>query len=170
MPTLCSEFRSISAHTREIEIAENDFAGAFRQIVERRLRAFRRLNPHSSGGKAVLYDLADAFLVVHDQNRMTAERCVDEELIAELRCDPARYARTLLTVLELKQTLRPVPVFPGMKPVEITSIGAAPMSRAASLLAPKTIENPPEALTRGVAFGGHTAAIVTGRNAEPLLE
>lgn len=50
-----------------------------------------------------------------------AERCVDEELIAELRCDPARYARTLLTVLELKRTLRPVPVFPGMKPVEITS-------------------------------------------------
>lgn len=50
-----------------------------------------------------------------------AERCVDEELIAELRCEPARYARTLLTVLELKQSLRPVPVFPGMKPVEITS-------------------------------------------------
>jgi hypothetical protein len=46
---------------------------------------------------------------------------VDEELIAELRCDPAGYARTLLTVLELKQTLRPVPGFPGMKPVEITS-------------------------------------------------
>ncbi|HEY3963770.1 MAG TPA: M56 family metallopeptidase [Planctomycetaceae bacterium] len=50
-----------------------------------------------------------------------AERCVDEELIAELRCDPARYARALLTVLELKRTLRPVPGFPGMKPVEITS-------------------------------------------------
>ena len=50
-----------------------------------------------------------------------AERCVDEELILELHYDPARYARTLLNVLELKQTLQPVPVFPGMKPVEITS-------------------------------------------------
>ncbi|HWB08647.1 MAG TPA: M56 family metallopeptidase, partial [Pirellulales bacterium] len=50
-----------------------------------------------------------------------AERCVDEELIAALRLDPARYARTLLTVLQLKQTLTPVPVFPGMKPVDITS-------------------------------------------------
>ncbi|MBS0264644.1 MAG: M56 family metallopeptidase, partial [Planctomycetes bacterium] len=50
-----------------------------------------------------------------------AERCVDEELISALCCEPAQYARTLLNVLELKQSLKPVPVFPGMKPVEITT-------------------------------------------------
>ena len=50
-----------------------------------------------------------------------AERCCDEEVIGELRCDPKRYARSLLEVLELKQTLRTIPAFPGMKPVEVTS-------------------------------------------------
>ena len=50
-----------------------------------------------------------------------AERCCDEEVIAELGCDPARYARSLLDVLELKRTLQPVPAFPGVRPVEITS-------------------------------------------------
>lgn len=50
-----------------------------------------------------------------------AERCCDEEVIAELGCDPAKYARCLLDVLELKRTLQPVPAFPGVRPVEITS-------------------------------------------------
>lgn len=50
-----------------------------------------------------------------------AERCCDEEVVAELGCKPARYARALLDVLELKQILKPVPVLPGVKPVEITS-------------------------------------------------
>ena len=50
-----------------------------------------------------------------------AERCCDEEAIAELGCDPARYARSLLGVLERKQALRPIPAFPGVRPVEVTS-------------------------------------------------
>ena len=50
-----------------------------------------------------------------------AERCCDEEVIAELGMKPARYARALLDVLELKHILKPVPVLPGVKPVEITS-------------------------------------------------
>ncbi len=50
-----------------------------------------------------------------------AERCCDEEVIAELAMKPARYARALLDVLELKHILKPVPVLPGVKPVEITS-------------------------------------------------
>ena len=36
-------------------------------------------------------------------------------------CDPARYARSLLEILELKRTLQMVPAFPGMKPVDVTS-------------------------------------------------
>ncbi len=50
-----------------------------------------------------------------------AERCCDEQVIAELGCSPAQYARSLLSVIESKHQLQPVPVFPGMKPVEITT-------------------------------------------------
>lgn len=50
-----------------------------------------------------------------------AERCCDEQVIAELGCSPAQYARSLLSVIESKHQLQPIPVFPGMKPVEITS-------------------------------------------------
>lgn len=49
------------------------------------------------------------------------ERCCDEQVVAELNCSPVEYARSLLAVIECKQNLKPVPVFPGMKPVEITS-------------------------------------------------
>lgn len=50
-----------------------------------------------------------------------AERCCDEEVLAELRCAPARYARGLLSVLELKQTLLAAPTFPGVRAVDLTS-------------------------------------------------
>jgi len=49
------------------------------------------------------------------------EQCCDEEVLAELNCDPRVYATCLLEVLELKQTLNTVPVVPGVRPVEITS-------------------------------------------------
>ncbi len=50
-----------------------------------------------------------------------AERCCDEQVIAELGCTPGQYARALLSVIECKHRLQPIPVFPGMKPVEITT-------------------------------------------------
>ncbi len=50
-----------------------------------------------------------------------AERCCDEQVIAELGCSPGQYARSLLAVIESKHALQPIPVFPGMKPVEITT-------------------------------------------------
>ncbi len=50
-----------------------------------------------------------------------AERCCDEQVIAELGCTPGQYARSLLSVIECKHQLQPIPVFPGMKPVEITA-------------------------------------------------
>jgi hypothetical protein len=50
-----------------------------------------------------------------------AERCCDEEVLGELKCDPASYARALLDVLDLKSQLKPVPVFPGVRPVDVTS-------------------------------------------------
>ncbi len=49
------------------------------------------------------------------------ERSCDEQVVAELGCSPMEYARSLLAVIECKHRLKPVPVFPGMKPVEITS-------------------------------------------------
>jgi beta-lactamase regulating signal transducer with metallopeptidase domain len=50
-----------------------------------------------------------------------AERCCDEAVIAHLGCEPAAYARSLLDVLALKQQLRPVPAFPGVRPLDVTS-------------------------------------------------
>src|SRR5262249_27632818 len=48
------------------------------------------------------------------------ERCCDKAVIAHLACTPAVYARNLLDVLALKQQLRPVHSFPGVRPVDIT--------------------------------------------------
>lgn len=62
--------------------------------------------------------------LVHLANRLSsreAERCCDEEVVGELGCDPKEYAHSLLAILELKKTLQPVPTFPGMRPVEVTS-------------------------------------------------
>jgi beta-lactamase regulating signal transducer with metallopeptidase domain len=49
-----------------------------------------------------------------------AERCCDEEVLAELCCAPAHYARGLLAVLELKRTLLAAPAFPGVRAVDLT--------------------------------------------------
>ena len=49
------------------------------------------------------------------------ERCCDEETIANLGCEPAVYARCLLDVLELKQSLQAVYLSPGMRPAEVTA-------------------------------------------------
>lgn len=48
------------------------------------------------------------------------ERCCDDEVLMALDCDPARYARSLLSTLELKQRLKPVPTAPGVRPVDLT--------------------------------------------------
>lgn len=50
-----------------------------------------------------------------------AERCCDEEVIARLGCEPGQYARSLIDVLALKRTLQPIPAFPGVRPVDVTS-------------------------------------------------
>lgn len=50
-----------------------------------------------------------------------AERSCDEETIASLKCEPADYARSLLRVLEQKQTLQSAPSLPGIRPVDITA-------------------------------------------------
>ena len=57
-------------------------------------------------------------------NRQTCrekERCCDEEAVARLGCEPGQYAQGLLDVLKLKQRLRPIFAFPGVRPGEITS-------------------------------------------------
>ncbi|QDT95043.1 M56 family metallopeptidase [Gimesia aquarii] len=53
--------------------------------------------------------------------KLEVEQCCDEEVLAELDCEPGLYAKCLLEVLELKHTLKSVPVVPGVRPVEITS-------------------------------------------------
>ena len=51
---------------------------------------------------------------------LNAERCCDQQVIAELECNPADYARSLVSVLETKQRLESVVGFPGVRPIEIT--------------------------------------------------
>lgn len=58
--------------------------------------------------------------IVNRTMARNAERCCDEQVIAELGCSPSVYARSLLSVIETKQPLRAVPVFPGVRAVEIT--------------------------------------------------
>ncbi len=53
-------------------------------------------------------------------NRDT-ERACDEEVLSALNCRPRDYARSLLRVLEQKNSLKAMPAFPGVRPVEITS-------------------------------------------------
>ncbi len=49
------------------------------------------------------------------------ERCCDDDVLAELNCEPCHYARSLLATLAWKQRLRPVPTAPGVRPVDLTS-------------------------------------------------
>jgi len=49
------------------------------------------------------------------------ERCCDEEVLANLNCEPAEYAQSLIDLLKLKRSLRPITAFPGIRPVEVTS-------------------------------------------------
>jgi bla regulator protein blaR1 len=48
------------------------------------------------------------------------ERCCDEEVVGGLAYEPARYARSLLNVLELKRQLRWLAAMPGAREFEIT--------------------------------------------------
>ncbi|XZE55008.1 M56 family metallopeptidase [Planctomycetaceae bacterium SH139] len=52
--------------------------------------------------------------------RATELSC-DEETVASLRCSPAVYARSLLTVLERKHDFQVAPLLPGVRPVELTT-------------------------------------------------
>jgi beta-lactamase regulating signal transducer with metallopeptidase domain len=49
------------------------------------------------------------------------ERACDEEVLAELKLDPAAYGQSLLHILRMKRSLQPVLAFPGVRPVEVTA-------------------------------------------------
>lgn len=49
------------------------------------------------------------------------ERCCDEEVVASLGYEPARYAHSLLEVLERKRALRAAPAIPGVRPLQVTA-------------------------------------------------
>jgi uncharacterized protein (TIGR03067 family) len=48
------------------------------------------------------------------------ESCCDEESLAALKYEPGRYARGLLSVLELRRQLRPIFALPGVRPLDVT--------------------------------------------------
>jgi beta-lactamase regulating signal transducer with metallopeptidase domain len=49
------------------------------------------------------------------------ERSCDEEVLAELQLDPGVYGQCLLDILRMKQALRPVLAFPGVRAVDVTT-------------------------------------------------
>lgn len=69
--------------------------------------------------RTVLWFHPAVWLLADLLNRVS-ERSCDEEAIAGMNCPPEEYARSLLYVLE-QQQLKPVPGFPGVRTVDITS-------------------------------------------------
>jgi beta-lactamase regulating signal transducer with metallopeptidase domain len=68
-------------------------------------------------------------------NRLS-EHCCDDETIAGLSCQPISYARGLLKVLELRNQIKPVVSFSGMRAVEVTRLRLESLiSRRSRLLA-----------------------------------
>ncbi len=55
------------------------------------------------------------------QASRSAESCCDQESLAALKCSPREYAQCLLTILEQKKQLTPIPSFPGVRAMDITS-------------------------------------------------
>lgn len=55
------------------------------------------------------------------QASRTCERCCDEEVVANLRCRPVDYARSLIDVLEMRSKPPVVPTIPGIHSVDVTS-------------------------------------------------
>ena len=49
------------------------------------------------------------------------ERACDEEVLAGLTCDPAAYGQGLLDIVRLKNKLRPMLAYPGVRSVEVTT-------------------------------------------------
>lgn len=49
------------------------------------------------------------------------ERACDEAVLVELTLDPGEYAQCLLDIVRLKQRLRPILAFPGVRAVEVTA-------------------------------------------------
>jgi hypothetical protein len=49
------------------------------------------------------------------------ERACDEEVLAKLKLDPAAYGQCLVDILRMKQRLRPVLAFPGVRAIEVTT-------------------------------------------------
>ncbi len=56
------------------------------------------------------------------QANRVGERCCDEEVVANLECNPRDYARCLLDVLELHAALSTAPALPGIRSADITSV------------------------------------------------
>jgi beta-lactamase regulating signal transducer with metallopeptidase domain len=49
------------------------------------------------------------------------ERCCDGEVVSDVGCKPASYARALLSVVEQKSLLRPLVAIPGVRALDVTS-------------------------------------------------
>ncbi|MEX0642624.1 MAG: M56 family metallopeptidase [Pirellulales bacterium] len=66
------------------------------------------------------------------------EQCCDEEVVAGLRCRGAEYAQTLVDLLKLRRSLKPILFSPGVRAMQITTERLAHISRDAATFLPRT--------------------------------
>lgn len=103
---------------------DGQFANFLRPILAHEMLHIRRGDLWTGALQAIVQCLWWFHPVVWMVNRVLSretERCCDEQVVAELGCSPLEYAQSVLSVIECKHQLKSVPVFPGMKPVEITT-------------------------------------------------
>lgn len=84
------------------------------------------------------------------------ERCCDEEVIAGVGCQPALYARTLLSVLEQKGRLRTLAALPGVRALEVTSL------RLESIMKFAEIDHRRDSWITRLAFAAGLALLIPG--------
>jgi beta-lactamase regulating signal transducer with metallopeptidase domain len=97
---------------------------ALAPILSHELLHIRRGDPFVAAFQAVAQCVWWFHPLVWWANRQAnreRERACDEEVLAELQVDPAAYGQCLLDILGLKQKLRPVLTFPGVRAREVTT-------------------------------------------------
>lgn len=104
-------------------IVERSTADDLRLIVSHELNHLRRWDTVVNWfqlGVQSLWWFHPLVWKLNAEIRRWRETCCDEEVVARLHCQPARYAHCLLNVLELQTTLKPISGFSNLSPFEVT--------------------------------------------------
>ena len=149
----------------------------------------RRGDTLTSGLQAVVRCVWWFHPIIWWMNRLldrACELCCDEEVIATLRCEPASYARCLVSIVERRHALRHVIALPGTRPVEITASRIARLGRPPGNFLPRTPwyywllffigavvlipARPLRSFSQQVNIPEEAPALITGQEATEALE